>query len=157
MIRLYTSKKFFEKEGITHIDAFFDNTVVRTDLKEQEEKFINKFEQAEFIDETEELLKGRFGMYPMNKISSGVKTLLVLSLISRGVIGKPSYLNVTECGNNILDYVFQLADKIDLPLILNHTELYGVKNYNFIVNDKHNVNDIVELVDILDSIRDGVL
>lgn len=157
MIKLYTSKKYFEKEGITHIDAYFDNTVVRSDFTEQEEKFINKFEHAEFIDETEELLKGRFGLYTLNKISSGVKTLIVLSLISRGVIEAPSYLNVTECGNNILGYVFLLADKIELPLILNHTELYGVNNYNFIVNDKYKVNDIVELVDILDNIRDGVI
>jgi hypothetical protein len=146
MVKICTSKQAVsDLEGIMDVDAAFSAWVQKDMLGTRELAFMKKFEQAEYGDKGE--LVGRFMEFPLHDVSSGVKTLLLISLQSRGQFGRNiQYINVTECGSNVLDAVFDLANGMDVRLLLLHTRLRGCRDRDFLLNDRIKVSNISELI-----------
>ena len=147
MLKLYTSSEYFKKDGILYVDAYFNNNVSGDMLEEKELSILARYEKAKLIGNG--LLDGRYGIFHLSNVSSGVKTLIVLSLISRGILAKPNFINLTECGDNVLDEAFKLVESLNIPCMLNHVGLYGCQDIECIVNDKHRVYTNYDLVEVI--------
>lgn len=149
MLKIYTNiKDFLEIDGIMSVDAYFNLNVTGEMLSNTCKKYLERYEYARLIDESG-VLVGRFGAFPLTEISSGVKTLLILVLMKEKKLKKEAYINISECGDNILTEVFKYAEELQIPTILRNIELYGVSDFEFLVNDTIKVSNIIDLVDVL--------
>jgi hypothetical protein len=161
LINIYSSHKFFEGvDGITVVDAYFDFNV--TDLGmlgAADIAALSEIENAEplSLPPSGRILSGRFRSPESNQkdeflltdISSGMKTLLLLSLINQGKLPKPAFVNITECGENVLPAVFELLDAMGIPCIMQHICFHSVTGYEFMLNGTTAVNSTRELIELL--------
>jgi hypothetical protein len=155
MVKIYTNKKHLKGiDGIDFPDPYFNRFVGNTKKFENREiDFLKEFEQASIIGE--DALSGRFAdknnnkfdLFRTSEISSGVKVVLLLSLMERGKIGKQGYINVTECGANVLPVVFDLADKIGMPCIVQHMMFDEVPDREYLLNGIEIIKSTAELID----------
>lgn len=148
MIKIYTKSVYLKKKkGILYIDDFFDINVTTDMLSEKSKQFLNQYENATIVGNN--LLNGRFGVFSLFEISTGVKTLILLQLIKERKINNIEYINLSECGGNLLNDAFSLCNNLNILVYLRNSELYEMSDFNFIVNDKFRVNEVSDLVDIL--------
>ena len=151
MIKIYTDfEKFKNIDGILSPDSYFNITVTTDMLSEECKNILMKYEKAKVISFN--LLDGRFGPFPLNSISSGVKTIILLQLMKEKVIAKPAYINLSECGENILYLAFKYVEYMKIPVFLRNSVLYNVDDYEFLVNSKYKVYSADELMDTLVNI-----
>lgn len=164
MVRLYSSySKFQGIDGISVVDSYFNREV--TDIHvfgDSDWKLLKDIEQAEPLKDgnnapilTGDVIIGRFGTFKLVDMSSGVKTLLLLSLMEQGKIGKAPYIDITECGANVLEYVFAYAEELQIPCILLHFDFDRVPDFESRLDDDVTVGTTVELIDLL-AARIGV-
>ena len=65
------------------------------------------------------------------------------------VIAKPAYINLSECGENILNLAFKYVEYMKIPVFLRNSALYNVDDYDFTVNGKYKVFGADALMDVL--------
>ena len=148
MIKIYTDfEKFRNIDGILSPDSYFNITVTTDMLSEECKNILMKYEKARVISFN--LLDGRFGPFPLSSISSGVKTIILLQLMKEKVIAKPAYINLSECGENILNLAFKYVEYMKIPVFLRNSALYNVDDYDFTVNGKYKVFGADALMDVL--------
>lgn len=151
MVNLYSSYRYFNGiDGISVVDTYFNQNVRDVGMfNEFELKLLKEIEHAEPVGNSGDILHGRFGNFLLKNISSGVKTVLLLSLIARGKLGRPKYIDITECGSNVLTYVFKYADKLGIPCILQHICFDAVRDFDYILDEIYVVKTTEELIDLL--------
>jgi hypothetical protein len=67
----------------------------------------------------------------------------------QGKIDRAPYIDITECGENVLEYVFMYADKLQIPCILLHFSFDSVPDYGYRLDDDVTVTTTCELIDLL--------
>jgi hypothetical protein len=149
MVSVYSSfEQFKDLDGISIVDDYFDSRVTSTAIfSESDLKVLKDIEEAEPISNT--TLNGRFGNFPLSGLSGGVKAVLLLSLMAQGKLPKAPYIDVTDCGDNVLPFVFELAEKLNIPCILLHFDLYDVPDRAYRVDGETVVHTTDELMDLL--------
>ena len=149
MIKLYTGKdKCSDVKWIQNIDPYFDNHFTASNLTQSDLNIMYKLEGLELVDKQFSIFKSEEGSFPINYISTGLKTLLIVRYLKRQGI-KDRGVDVTECGPNILDALFEEITDGSVPIILRHTDIFGLKDRVVSVNDTSPVRTISKLFDIL--------
>lgn len=151
MIKIYTDfEKFRNIDGVLSPDSYFNITVTTDMLSEECKNILLKYEKAKVISFN--LLDGRFGPFPLTSISSGVKTIILLQLMKEKVIAKPAYINLSECGENILNLAFKYVEFMKIPVFLRNSALYNIDDYEFTINGRYKVFGSDALMDTLVNI-----
>lgn len=153
MIKLYTDLKYFSslEGGILSVDAYFNFNIVSSEIfSETILEVIRKYENAEVISET--ILNGRFGNYLLKEISTGVKTLILLILMDEGKLPKPPFINIFECGPNILPDVLYFIDKLNIPGFFKNSYLVTLDDFSGIVNDEYEFDTVLDLMSYLEKV-----
>lgn len=149
MIRLYTDKeKCSTVKWIQNIDPYFDNHFTASKLSQSDLNIMKKLEGVELVDKKASLFKSKDGVFPLYFISTGLKTLLIVRHLKRNKkegIG----VDITECGPNILDSLFEEITDGSIPVILRHTDIFDLKDRVVSVNDTSSVRTISNLFDKL--------
>jgi hypothetical protein len=73
----------------------------------------------------------------------------------QGKLEKAPYIDITECGANVLGYVFKLAEELQIPCILLHFSFDRVPDFECRLDDDTLVNTTSDLIDLL-AARVGV-
>lgn len=136
MIELYTTVKKIPSmyKLIVYPDAVFDTEMGDIGkLTKEELMLIEELEGLKFVEGSSGLLEGRLGRTSLENISTGLKTVLILSYMGRN--NKQGFcVNITECGPNYLDYAFEYAYKGGIPVLLRHKFVLGTKDREIMVN-----------------------
>ena len=151
MVKLYTDLKYFDDVslGVISVDADFDLSVYSTELfSDKVLEILKKYEESDII--SDRLLNGRFGPYDIEDISTGVKTLIYLILVDEGKIDKPAFINVFECGPNVLSEVLYYIDKLSIPGFIKNMSIFELDDFSGIVNDSYKFNTVMDLIDYLE-------
>lgn len=154
MINVYTSRKLLGSRAIIdEVDDFFNARVSSKQFEEFNEAVMQKIDNAKVIDYETGEIKTAFGLTNINNLSSGCKTVLVYLYMKRHPDKYKDYvINVTGCGYNALESLFKQMDRLDdssTILLLLHTD--GLRNCSkrkFLINGKHKVDEISEIVGI---------
>lgn len=152
MINVYTDRKLLENRVILdEVDDFFNAKVSSKQFEEYDEAVMREIDNAKVLDYETGEIKTAFGLTNINNLSTGCKTVLVYLYMKRH---PEKYgdcvLNVTGCGYNALESLFEQMDRLgdsDTILLLLHTDsLWECTNRKFLINGKHEVDEIGKIV-----------
>lgn len=146
MIKLYTNKrKRKDIEWIIFADEFFDKNITANKLSRYDLSLMKKLENVELVDVEKNTMKAGNTPFPLTYISTGLKTLLTIRYLKRNNIGMG--VDITGCGANVIEYIFEEINDGSIPVVLRHSDLWDLKNdHSVSVNDKTVVNTISDLV-----------
>ena len=128
------------KDIINDFDSFFDLFVLSQNFKELDKEVLFKIDNAILIDKND--IKTPFGTTNILNLSTGCKTVLsYLHMIRNKAEYQNTILNITECGSNALEVLFECADKLndsDTVFLLEHSNhLFNCSERDYIINGNH--------------------
>lgn len=149
VVELYNKINLAPKgtQWVMYNDAFFDSKVSAKDLTKQDLKLMDDIEHINIIDKENGLLMSSTGVIRMDDISTGLKTLLNIRWIKRhsNLISTKIGIDITECGTNVLDYVFDEVKDGSIIVLLRHLGILGLRDRYFRINGAKQVRTIESL------------
>ena len=149
MVKIYTDKTKLPETLIDNIiernDDFFNAWSIIKSLDKEDMDIIGLIDNATVIDEKSSSIQTKFGVTNYRSLSSGCKTVLNLLYIIKNNLTVA--VDVTECGQNALEVIFEIIDKFEkaIPIILRHNSIIGCTRRNFTVNDEDIIDNILDL------------
>jgi hypothetical protein len=85
----------------------------------------------------------------LNNLSTGLKTVLNILYLKQN--NQARVVDITECGDNALNAVFEIMNGYegDIKLLLYHAATYKCNDYIYRINDEYIVNSASKLSDKL--------
>ena len=123
-------------------EAFFKAKIHSKSFTEDDLNAIKKIDNAILLNKDTGTIQTDFGCTYIDNLSSGCKVVLTFLYILRN---KNQYdgkiiLDVTECGANALDLLFDFAEQyqdIDITFLLRHkNNLFKCKSHDYVVDGK---------------------
>ena len=151
MVRLFTTF-YILPDGCEYIeipDAVFDTTITPLDLDAHDYKLMNMAEGIKVVDRDKGLFKTRFNICNLYQLSSGLKTLLLIRHLKDFDKDRKVAVNITACGENLIEAIFKETDYSGFPLVLRHFDLYSCEDRIYVINDKYTTDDGMALQDLL--------
>lgn len=145
MINIVTSKTKLEEEYLYQFydcEEFFKAKIHSKDFNEDDLEAMRIIDGAILIDKNMGTIKTDFGVTVIDNLSTGCKVVLTYLYIQRhrDDYDNKVLLDVTECGANALDVLFDLMEKygdLDIVLLLEHSNyLFKCKKHNYLVDGK---------------------
>ena len=100
---------------INDIDIFFSHRWNKAIQHKEAKRILKDIEDAEI--KHNDIIKGKFGITIINKISTGTKALLL-------ALSYPKYLvNFTEAGDNIFNLAIKLSEKYNMNIMNNEVRV----------------------------------
>lgn len=152
MIRLYTDLKFAPDniDWIRYNDIFFNSKISAGKLTDKDLSLMNEIEGLILVSKKDSLFKSRTGIILITNISTSLKTLLNIRWLKRQKnIKKVIGVDITECGSNVLDYVFEEVSDGSIPVLLKHWDVLELKDRYIEVNGKTRVKSMNKLYSLL--------
>ena len=152
MIRLYTDFKFAPDniDWIRYNDIFFNSKISAGKLTDKDLSLMNEIEGLILVSKEDSLFKSRTGIILITNISTSLKTLLNIRWLKRQKnIQKTIGVDITECGSNVLDYVFEEVSDGSIPVLLKHWDVLELKDRYIEVNGKTRVKSMNKLYSLL--------
>ena len=151
MLKLYTDRSAFkDTEVLFDNDAVFEVHTSRLPLDDVDKELMLKYDGAKIIGENERFgspVHTRYGTTHINRLSTGLKTLLNLRHIQS--LSQYKAIDITEAGENVLLDIFMQATKLDIPVILGHTDIPKFDSLQIQVDGGEIVTDVSRLQQIM--------
>lgn len=130
-----------EEDYIFNTRVYFDNTYKdKWILSTFAYDVIKSVDKSEVVNE-KTILSPIFGNMSPKKLSSGVKTLLLLNF------DKSKIFNVSTCGDNCAEWVLKIAERRKLVINLRHLMDFGKGDFKIrVMNTDNIVHNMAELV-----------
>ena len=124
---------------IMDFDNFFDLYVESKYFGELDLYALKEIDNASILDFDLGTVKTPYGVTSMESLSTGCKVILSYLYIQRNKENYGGiYLDITECGSNALEVLFQCVDKLgdnETVFILRHLDsLEKVSNRDYMIN-----------------------
>jgi hypothetical protein len=147
MVKLYT--EYLLGDVITDNEAFFDRFISAKSIDNVGRRYLKQIDGADIESDETGLITTPFGATILENISTGAKTVLNLLHLQKN--NKVIAIDVTECGANALDAVFELMEGYDgtVKVVLGHAETSKCSSRKYCVNDKHIAYDGIGLSIVL--------
>ncbi len=149
MIKLYTNKKRRKDiKWLIFVDEFFDNNITANKLSRSDLNLMEKLENVVLVDVKKNTVSAGGTPFSLTYISTGLKTLLTIRYLKRNNISMG--IDITGCGANIIEYIFEEIKDGSVPVVLRHSDLWDLKNdHSVSVNDKQVVNTTSDLITLI--------
>ena len=152
MVRIFTNKNLLGDVPIIPSDGakgYFLFNVGAVGIKKDGVECIYRVDNAEFLPDSRDMLRTPFGITGVGNLSTGCHTVLNLLYVRDNKLNVG--VDVTGCGANALDLAFEYADGTGIPLVLRYLSVSQCKSRKFLVNGKHEVTDIFDLIALLEQ------
>lgn len=131
-------------------DSFFEEEENgKTGIDDIDFQVMHKIDGIKFIDNIKdpEHTESKFGVVSLFDMSTGCKTAINLHHAIRDK--KKVAVDITECGENAIYECFKIANKSQVPLILQHGYIYNLPDgiFKFLINGELETSDIDILSD----------
>jgi hypothetical protein len=115
------------------------------DIDDIGEKYIAFIDGASLIDKNIGTIKTPFGVTSIKDLSTGAKTVLNVMHVAKNKLDYA--VDITECGWNAIDCIFEFLDQNDncVQILLQHVEFRECKDHEYLVNDSIHCKDTEEL------------
>ena len=148
MVKLFRSMKFFDDKDILYDnEIFFDTQVNMSEMYGDFLDIMMLIDNAKLIDKKLGTIETPYGICNRDCLSTGCKTALNIIFLDRHreEYKNKKAVNVTECGANALEVIFDYADKynMNLSFILEHCDdLFECKERNYLIDNKIEVKSL---------------
>lgn len=141
MIEIITKQNLIEHNYVVDNEGFFLRFVNAFEVPNFE-SIIATIDNAKVLDKDTGLIQTPFGLTEINKLSTGCKTALNISFILQHPEMNIKTVNVTECGYNALDVIFDMNIN-GVKLFLGHRDLiHKCKEHDYLVDGRY-VNSLM--------------
>ena len=151
-MKLYTSMEKAPKDiyWILRIDSYFKSHYKEFRFTKKDYEYLEQIDNAHICKGNKEFFENlETGVFHYTQLSTGLKALLIIRHIQRAGL-KNRGVDVTECGPNVLEYIFDLVKDGSIPIILRHKDILGLSDRVVIVNDNIVVRKMIHLYPLLD-------
>lgn len=149
MINIYTDWTGFDKKAlIIDNDAYFDENVTAHNFEELENEAIEVIDDAKVLDYNIGTIQTPRGVGALENLSSGCKTVLNYLYLYRNKIGNIKAIDVSECGANALEELFEIIEKSKYPidLVIRHKDrLYMCRERQYKVDGDCIISNLMYL------------
>ena len=147
MVKLYTENA--SGDIIQDNEAFFDRFISAKNIDKVGRRYLKQIDGANIENDETGLITTPLGSTILENISTGAKTVLNVLYLQKN--NKDIAVDVTECGANALDAVFELMDGYNgaVKVVLGHAETSKCGTREYCVNDRHIAYDGVGLSIVL--------
>lgn len=146
------SKLSADKMNIFSNNWYFRKTTVKDiNFIETCGDIIKSIDNATIVgSEEDKIMITKFGRTKdLSNLSTGCKTLLnILHLIEKGDKSKTYYVNIDECGENVIPMVFNNIAETNIVACLHHSMILGNTGHTFEVNGTR----VSSWIDVIDHI-----
>lgn len=148
MVKIYTDTALLKYPLMDINDTYFDEYVELKEIKDDGVEYMQKIDNATIEDVNTNSIKTPFGVTGKNDLSTGLKT--VLNLIYMSKHEKPNSLDITECGQNALDAIFEIQERFGnkIQVYLGHKRVAECDKGNdrkYCLNDGEILPSIIKL------------
>ncbi|MCR5402803.1 MAG: hypothetical protein K6E91_03170 [Butyrivibrio sp.] len=123
--------------SIGDVESFFNYKVTASHFSEQDIKVLSDIDDAVLLDKNTGAIQTPFGITDITHLSTGCKTVLCYLYLRRKETSS-IILDVTECGYNALDVLFECVEKqgdSDSVFVLRHKQgLIKCKDREYTIN-----------------------
>lgn len=142
LVQIYLNRSHIHGVLIECNDAYFEDLLSKTSLDQTDINYMALIDHAVLVGDR--LVRTPFGLARFKDLSTGLKTLINAHHLVK--IGDPIILNVTECGPNVLSYVFDEVAGSNVSLLLLHNDLaMGRDDWRFLINEDHVVDTVFKM------------
>ena len=146
-VRLYIGKKEDFAFTIYSNDTWFYKNVMPDILFLKScAKYIKEIDNAVIVDYKLMQAKSEKGVYSVKDFSTGLKTILNVVYLLRKKDTTPIIVNATECGDKVMNILFEIVNNSRIGLYITHDILEMSESFQYYVNDKK-IEDTMELSD----------
>lgn len=146
-VHFYTEKKFENKCTFLSNDLWFSSILTKKNhvvFLKKYSKYFKLVENAVMDELNPYKIITPFGVTDIDNISTGLKTIFIILYIKEFGDKNELYLvNVDECGDNALKFIYPLVKDTNIRLYIRHDIIDMPENYKYYVNGKR-LNDTLE-------------
>lgn len=135
-VNIFTSQKYFGKYTIWSNDNWFNKLLFEEDFLRRHSEIIMDIDAAKIVDYNMQTIITPFGTTSLNNLSTGLKTVLNICFIKEKWPERNYIVNINECGNNALEYVFELVSNSNIGVYLTYYPIYMPDEYTYYINNK---------------------
>lgn len=149
MVNIYKSyEKLNECCMIKDAEAFFNGYITSEEFDAQEIEAMEKVDGAKLLDKQSGTIKTPRGVTSIDNLSTGCKTVLTYMYMMRHPDIDKNILDISGCGVNALEYLFDIAEKWDNKIIfvLRHKDsVYQCKDRDYLVDGEKKITNLAYL------------
>lgn len=148
MVRINTKASSINKENlIIDNESFFNINISSKIFTESELDIIKKLDSAELLDRNTGEIKTPYGLTSIRNLSTGCKTIINFMYINSNNCKYTNIkaIDVTECGWNALELLFDYYEKINsnIILLLRHSNcLFNCSEREYLINNDKIITDL---------------
>lgn len=146
MIKIYTSQ-LKKINTINDNDNYFFQNISPQGIDELAKKVMKFIDGAELIDSSTGKIQTSRGIGSIENLSTGCKTVLNY-IYAREYDKEIEAINISYCGYNALDVLFDIAEKDDneIVFILLHKDgIYKCKDREYLIDGKRQINTLLDM------------
>lgn len=146
MINIITKYSNIGNSCIRDFESFFEKYVLSRDFDDMDLYAMQSIDKAVLLDKNIGTIQTRFGVSDILHLSTGCKVVLSYLYIKRcGDTFSGKVLDITECGSNALDVLFDCVEKLndsETVFLLRHSnQLIKCKDRSFSFSVNGNKSD----------------
>lgn len=147
MVTIVTSKRVKPLNvDIFENDGEFISTLKDSDFLRDNAQLLWKYDRAKITDYSTMMMQTPYGSTFVDNLSTGLKTLLNIKYWLY-VKKKTSFVvNITECGENVLEDIFKVVDNTGVVLYCEASYNKGPRGFKFNINGT-NYDSLFYLID----------
>lgn len=138
MVNIIT--KPVKKATINDFESFFERYVLSKDFNALDLEAMKLIDNAELLDKDLGTIRTKFGVTDVLHLSTGCKIVLSYLFIYRTKKHMDKILNITECGANALEVLFNFVERLndsDTIFLLRHSnQLLTCRDRDYLINGK---------------------
>ena len=146
MINIYTSQ-LKKVNTINDNDNYFFQNLSPQDIDEEAKKVMKIIDGATLLDSSTGKIQTARGIGSIEDLSTGCKTVLNYMYIRKHDC-EIKALNISYCGYNALDVLFDIAEKDDNEIVfvlMHKDEVYKCKEREYLIDGERRITTLLDL------------
>ena len=150
-VNIFIGAKYEQYCTVMDNDSYFNEMAQDVDFLKSQSEYLMLIDGATIVNDNPTRIDTVFGVADIAALSTGLKTLLNILYIKEHNANQFAMVNIDECGDNMLPYIFQEVKDTNIALFLNHAIFELPAEYQIYANNKQ----VTSAGELLQALRKG--
>lgn len=147
-VNIFAGSKYTDLCTIYSNDNYFLQVIEDHEFIRNCAEYLMEIDEAKVVDYNLLKIETPFGICSIRELSTGLKTVMNVLYLKEKPVNQFYLVNIDECGENILPYLFDLVNNTNIALYLDHIPRNYPDEYTVYVNGTK-INNCIEFNNIL--------
>lgn len=148
MIYIYKSSENIDITKLLYnVSSYFNGYITSKEFDDKELNAMKIIDNAKLVDKNIGTIVTPRGVTDIDHLSSGCKTVITYIKMLKGEISDKTFIDISSCGINAIEYIFSLADKYDkdgkIKFVLRHKDrICECKDREYNIDGAEKISDL---------------